>query len=210
MRYQRLTDITQAWEFVCVATDHDDPGKSRVVLRDRSGKDVCVPFEAFQRDYKLLEGKSSPANEAVKEMLSSIRQISTTRFVALPVFLGGAAGLAKASRQSPWSEEAFVEWFGLGLSLVGVIFEIVLSRNLICWWKALASEVRTPPWTMIFAHRSDFALWPVRLALFAPYVATVWYWSQRLFTGSGQWLPAAVAVAASVWVWVKATPARNP
>ncbi len=206
MRYQE-TGKTDAWDFVGIVQERDDPDKRSVILRPDRGPDISVPLETFQRDYKLLSGRSSPGADAIRETLANIRQISTIRFVALPFFLTASAALAKAYSTEPWSQTPMFAEFALGLALVGVTFEIVLSRNLKCWWEALRKDVTAPPWSMIYAHRDGLAVWAARIALFLPYLAMVFYWALQIgWEARWAWGLSAILLLSGITVWVRAKP----
>jgi hypothetical protein len=184
MRYRKI-GTNDLWDFVSIAQNPNDPDRRLVILRPNQGEDIAIFMEKFQTEYELVTGTSSSSNEAIKETLNNIRQISNVRFVALPVFLTAFATMANyyTSDKLPWRKMPVVAWAGLWLAIVGVVFEIVLSYNLKCWWNALKKDslVSSPSWKMIVVHRSkDWILQITRFTLFSPYVAMFCYWIYNL------------------------------
>jgi hypothetical protein len=184
-----------------------DSNKKMVVLKHESGENVTVPIEEFLENYMLLSGKSSATTEAIKETLNNIRQNSNVRFIALPFFLTVSGVMAHSYKSQLWAQESMLPWFGLGLAFVGLVLEIVLSRNLNCWWEALRTEASSRPWNMIRAHRNNAAVWGARIFLFLPYPAMVFYWSSISFPETWAWAIAATCFLMGVAVWVLAKPA---
>ena len=124
------------------------------------------------------ESEKTCSVEAIKETLSFIRAHSTIRFVALPFFLGASALIANkflGSNTAPI--DLLLATSALGLSVVGAVVEVILSRNLIAWWHALRPLLdANPPWQVVAAHRDGRALKAARWALFAPYPASFCFW----------------------------------
>jgi hypothetical protein len=131
-----------------------------------------------------------------------MRQISTIRFVAFPVFLTAFGVLAQTHLKETWIDKTVVAAAGLGLATVAIIFEMIFSRNLICWWRVIEKHIVAAPWDALVAHRTSWTLWLARAALFLPYAAFAAYWVYQL-SGYAS-LAVAVAAAAAliaVWVW---------
>lgn len=123
-----------------------------------------------------------PADEAVRETLAFIRAHSSIRFIALPFFLGAIAALAKVYYDAePPPSPTLLAATGLLLSLVAGTIEVVLSRNLIAWWRALDRHFASAPhWRLVRAHRDPGALKAARWTLFLPYVAAFVFWLVQL------------------------------
>jgi len=201
------------WEYVCHVPDTAS-ATGQVVLRGSDGRTKVVPAADVgdeSKAYSLVAGRPADATgEAMKEILGNCRHVGTLRFVALPVFLAGTAALAReylapASPAAPFSGQLLLAQAGLVLSLVLLVFETVLSFNLIGWWRAFKARAQGTPWQGLLAHRNGVLLWLARLALFLPYPLSAAFWAQRipgaveigLFAGT--LLFAAPSVA--VWVW---------
>lgn len=165
---------------------------------------------AFPR-YSVRTGQPAPApgDEAIKETLALIRAHSTIRFVMLPFILGALAVLAHAFYLEPRMPRSLMAAVALSVSGFACVFEAVLSRNLIRWWRALREmpgfEVR---WRPVLAHRNGHALWWARWALFLPYAVSLVFWfdqlayhllrralGPRVQPDLVSWLPALVALA---------------
>lgn len=122
-----------------------------------------------------------PADDAVRETLAFIRAHSAIRFIALPFFLGAIAALAKVYYGGSPPSPALVAGTGLALSLVAGTIEVVLSRNLIAWWRALDRHFASAPhWRLVRAHRDPGALTAARWTLFLPYIAAFVFWLVQL------------------------------
>lgn len=211
MRYTRVdpaTNVEEVWYFVEVALDptsSSDASKAKHVMRNAAGKSFHFPSSDFTAQFRLVTAAvPTDSTDAYKETLANIRHNSTIRFAVLPFFLTGSAILANAYRTELWKGEPFIAWFGLGLAVIAAIFEIALSRNLICWWKAIQPMSSADPWLAVKAHRSWWALWPVRYALFVPYLAAIYYWLTLLchdpliVWGS---IGLTTAISLIVWQW---------
>ena len=217
MRYTRTEPTTQkkdTWEFVCQEQSFSDPTDVRVVLRAEDGATYGFHEKQFQAQFALaFPGPGAGVSDALRETLANIRQNSTVRFVALPFFLSASVVLANAyaTTSGPWKDSLFAAQIGLGLAVVGIVFEIALSRNLICWWKAIAPKAVSDPWNMVYAHRSSWMLWPTRYALFAPYVAALVFWIPKNgFSASAAWISAACVVVGATLIWQFASTPYKP
>lgn len=205
----------ELWEFVCEAKATD--GQVLVVLRNATGDQTAVPKSLLPPEKAatyLVEnsGADINASEARKETLQGIRHTSAIRFVAMPVYFAVSGALANAwieDKRQPLGEWDLISIAGLLVALVFVVFDIVLSRNLIRLWRAVQLQSMTDPWKMVWAHRGDPNnfdpfLWTVRFFLFLPYAAGVAYWTLQVFCHSTPWIAAGtsaclLAIAWSVW-----------
>lgn len=132
-------------------------------------------------------------SDAIRETLGFIRAHSSIRFIALPFFLGGIALLVKAFYEPGALPRPVVVAAALGLCAVAMVFEVVLSRNLVAWWTGLEPVLaRNPHWKVIASHRHAGALHWVRWALFLPYLVSFAFW---LHKAARLGLPAPDAVA---------------
>lgn len=126
-------------------------------------------------------------DDPIKETLALIRAQSTIRFAALPFLLSANGLLARAffaNAEGHALPPLLIAVTGLGLGVVAVIVEIVLSRNLLAWWTALASLLDAhADWRPIAAHRDRAALHWVRWALFLPYLAALNFWLYHCLDG---------------------------
>lgn len=178
MRYKRQSD-GELWVLIGTARDPaapDDSSKQHHILRSSDGIDFYFPVETFQSDFKPDSTLDHSADDAIRETLANIRHNSTVRFAMLPFFLTGSVVLANAHKQYPWSTDALVPMFGVGLGLIAALLEIAISRNLICWWNEIEKQGRGTLWSMLTANRAPGMLWTIRYALFIPYLATIAYW----------------------------------
>ena len=210
MRYSRTDPKTkkdELWYFVDISVDPEHPedaAKAKHVLRNSSGRTCHFPSSDFSGQFRLVTAStSSDTSDPYKETLANVRHNSTIRFAALPFFLTASAVLANSYKSDLWKGDTFVAWFGLGLAVIATVFEVALSRNLICWWKAIRPMSAADPWLAVKAHRSDWILWPVRYALFAPYLAAIYYWLTVQCQPPGVvWGSVGVAFIASLVVWL--------
>jgi hypothetical protein len=125
-----------------------------------------------------MESDMAVPDDPIKETLALIRAQSTIRFVALPFLFGANGLLARAFFANGEAvPPLLIAATGLGLGVVAVVVEIVLSRNLLAWWTALAPLLDAhPAWQPIAAHRDRAALNGVRWALFLPYLVALDFW----------------------------------
>lgn len=184
MKYQNNNDPKcELWQFVCSSEDNTTaPPIIRVNLKGQNGKIINITQPVFLTDYSLVDSEQSKSNceaETIKEILNSIRYTGTIRFVAFPFLLSAFAVLANAAYIGKINP-SLIAVTGLGLSLVAVIFEIIFSWNLICWWNELGKLAKNTSWNMLVVHRHKFALLAARAALFAPYAAAFAFWSYKV------------------------------
>ncbi len=183
--YYKKRGEEKTWLFVHreQALPAKTPAEFNYSLSDADGNIVSIAEKDFLSDYvAALPQTRLVAAEAIKETLINIRAHSTIRFVALPFFLGAFALLGKAFYEDLPDPNIVVVLAGVGLAIIAVVFETVLSRNLIAWWSAIAAELRgtTGPWWIIGAHRNGGALWFARLVLFLPYPTALAFWIYQL------------------------------
>lgn len=132
-----------------------------------------------QRDLDPVRAQNS--TDAIKDVLSLIKTQSSIRFVALPFFLGAEAVLAKSYYEAGNVPVLLIAGTALCVCIVAFTIEVVLSRNLIVWWKAIARELPdTGGWSAIVAHRSRPSLWVVRFAFVMPYAAALAFWLHKV------------------------------
>ena len=118
--------------------------------------------------------------EAVKAVLELIRAQSTIRFAALPFFLAALAVLTKTLYEPDLIDRRLIALAALGLTIVAVVIEIVLSRNLLAWWTAISPVLnQRQAWKAVHAHRNPASLSWARWALLSPYIASLVFWLQR-------------------------------
>ena len=118
--------------------------------------------------------------EAVKIVLELIRAQSTIRFAALPFFLAALAVLTKTLYEPDLIDRRLIALAALGLTLVAVVIEIVLSRNLLAWWTAVGPLLKQrESWQAIQAHRNPTALSWARWALLSPYIVSLVFWLRQ-------------------------------
>jgi len=114
------------------------------------------------------------------EIMQSTRHYSSLRFVMMPVYITvtGALAVAAHTVQFAAGTAPIKAWFwaaGLLTSVVFLLFEIALSYNLSCLWRAaaaLAGDVVPGA----FAHRRAGLLWAVRVTWIAIYLGGVAFW----------------------------------
>jgi hypothetical protein len=130
---------------------------------------------------KSTELAASTADfEAVKVVLELIRAQSTIRFAALPFFLAALAILTKTLYEPDLVDRRLIALAALGLTIVAVVIEIVLSRNLLAWWTAIDPVLRQrESWRAIHAHRNPASLSWARWALLSPYIVALVFWLHR-------------------------------
>jgi len=152
-------------------------------LSDEDGSVITIPEKEFLDGYEsALPFKNVTAGDAIKETLVSIRAHSTIRFVALPFFLGAFALLANGFYASDSLPRLIIVIAAVGLSLFAIVFETVLSRNLVVWYAAIGAELKgtNSPWWMVGAHRNKRSLRAVRWVLFLPYPSALAFWVYQL------------------------------
>jgi hypothetical protein len=213
----RHKTTSEFWEFVYEANSSD--GKALVVLRNAAGDQRAVLKTSLppEKDSEYLvenSGADISASEAMKETLQVIRHTSAIRFVAMPVYFATSGALANAwieYKRQPLGNWDLIAIAGLLIAVVFVVFDIVLSRNLIRLWRAVQAQSKAAPWNMVWAHRGDSGkvdpfLWTVRFFLFLPYAGGVAYWTLQVCS-STPWVAAVVGALLllfAFFVWFKA------
>lgn len=143
------------------------------------GSAVQPVFPSFS--LTSMPGQAMPPTEAVKETFAFIRAHSTIRFVMLPFVFAALALLAEAFYLKSGIPKLLTASAALLLSTLACVLEIVLSRNLIVWWRALE---RIPDfsrhWPAVGAHRDLKALRWARWALFLPYPFALAFWVDQM------------------------------
>lgn len=159
-----------------------------IALKDRVIESVnkCSDVEKLQHVevyLKPVNVNGPVSTEAIKETLNLIRHHSTVRYTALPLIITASAILVKADKaQEALFAEDFIPIAGLWLAIIGVVFEIILSRNLICWWGSIDSHITqrdhidSNGWRMIVSNRNPLILRVIRFVLFSPYLIAIYYW----------------------------------
>lgn len=140
-----------------------------------------MPTVFLRRSVRAAAAPPVHGDEPIQETLALIRAHSTIRFVMLPFILGALAVLAHAFYSAPGIPRHLTAAVALAVAAFACVFETVLSRNLITWWRALR---RAPGfdarWEPVVAHRNDQALWSARWALFLPYAVALAFWFDQL------------------------------
>ena len=207
MRYRKKDETT--WTFICRAKDF--PASSaqtfRIVLQDENGERIVIPEQDFHQEYVAISPMTGTmANEAIKETLALIRTQSAIRFAALPFFLTALAVLANASHNKDGGFKDMPETValvGAGLSLIAIVIEIIISRNLIVFWKAIQSKDtgggKNKEWEIVYTHRNNGALKSARTALIIPYLAALYYWIFQLWNLWGFPVCGAITISPGSW-----------
>ncbi|SFU76957.1 hypothetical protein [Nitrosospira multiformis] len=219
MQYRKKSGREKTWTFMYRAEDNTpaEEGSTsphipafRIVLKGEDGKPITVSEKDFLDNYEASSSiRDSMENEAIKETLALIRTQSTIRFAALPFFLTALAVLANAShnKNGGFTDMAgTISLVGAGLSLIAIVIEIVISRNLIVWWKAIRTETKNTDWKIVYAHRNNGALKSARTALIVPYLAALFYWIFELWN---MWASSLIVLFIFVfagYIWAKAEP----
>lgn len=164
------------------------PGTPIVVLQQSAALPPRIETRAsLDQKYTELPGVSaSPLDDAIKETLNNIRQNSTLRFAAIPVFvtifgaLAAAYYTVEAAKLLP-AGKLLLPWLGLFTATWFGVVEAFLSRNLILWWSALLKD-KKQGWEPIWAHRhaNEELTNLLRLVLFLPYAAAIGFWVSRI------------------------------
>lgn len=208
--------------FEWVATAKDGKGAGLVVIRGEDGQCTALPDTAFppstSATYRVLDRSTAEIGEVIKELTQNIRHTSNLRFVAMPVFFATMGGISSA-----WIDGNYRLYFqlldhtlswaavaGFLVALVFVVFDAVLSRNLIRLWAELRRlAARAGDWRSLLAHRgkdkdsSDRTLHVVRFVLSCPYVLCFGYWLMRLLPDGGAGTGAAIVATLVVIVVVQ-------
>lgn len=210
-----------ARQLICLVP-HPRQGPTLAVLRRADGSTELLPAAQLGPDDQPASHWADDAEttrQIITELLLSVRHISTIRFLALPVFFAAFGALADAYLKAGgtgYADRALIPWLGAGLALGFAVFETVLSRNLIVWWRSIAELAADSAWGQLNSHRSNAALWPVRLTLYAPYPCALAYWLHKALACLGTAaLPLALLLALlasglSALVWWRAHPPGKP
>jgi hypothetical protein len=185
--FYRDTNANRLLELVGSAMDSSSRPVS--VLRAPDGSfEIVLSTNLVAPNYEPFAAKAGdPTNEAIKEALQNIRQNSTLRFAAVPIFFTAFGALAKfyfvpGSEHVP-DAQLVTQWLGLGVAIWFGVIEIFLSRNLIRWWNGIATLTGNPnnAWCLVREHRdSEASLWIVRILLFLPYAVAAGFWASTL------------------------------
>ena len=186
------------------------PVKLRVDMSSANDAEATEFFKKhrplFQAETTDIEFKSAGASspplpsqaDVYKEMMQSIRQYATIRYILFPLYLTLTAVLVGAYFKDEYKIPLhLLLWAGLASSVVWWVFEYALSESLRATWnevekiigkdKVFAAEAGDKGVNPL-AHRAERIIYPPRFAFYFVYGVTASFWACLLYDICRCWL----------------------